>query len=1008
MSSYTRCAWHGVARASILGLLCCLLSFSAQAQIETGQLTGKVTDSAGAELSGAAITVKSLATASERATTTNSAGLYSLPNLQPGEYELTVAANGFLPGVRKFQVTVGTRNVLNFALKVAPANATPDAPVAIESSDLAVEQSSQTLATLVTQKQIRDLPTLTRNPYDLVLLAGNVAPLDPARRSSEVAINGQRAASINFLQDGQVNNSQFAGRAGQRVPLESVQEFSVVSGGLSPEYGRAAGGVVNVVTKSGTNDFHGTGFGFNRVSALSSKDFNSSANGLEKGTFTRNQYGYSIGGPAIKEKLFFFNATEWTKVRSRADVITIAPSSDLISASAETTRTYFGKYSLRTNLLADNDDNKDKLYTKSEIANLFPIIKGGSFDKLKSDRIVFGQVENRDPVDAGGGDPQDALQSVLRLDYNFSNKETVALRYGADRQTLFDGANSNSPWDGFNTGTRLQNDTFSLSLTQAHNARLTTQTRLAGNRLKFTQPLGGAGEAPGLYFFANTTPTIDGYQIVLPGYQTYGMARGNRAIPYGGPMNVYQVYQDGAYLWGKRTIRFGGQYNYTQDNRTNGSLQNSVQVLGNTGNFGQALDNLVKGKLYSFTGAIDPRGKGAGEVLALPAEAPNFTRGYRYHEAAAYANAAWRVRRNVTFNAGLRYEFFSVPHNRDKNLDSNFAFGTGANLFEQIRNGSAQLTARTDAKGFYQRDLNNYAPRVGFAWDVFGDGRTSVRGGYGIAFERAFDTASINLIQNSPGYAEVNLVAGQNVGGIDITDSNTGPFDDTGKLTLQQTRLTAIDQNLRTAYARFWNVSLQRELSRNLIASVDYSGSQGRDLYSLSNINRIGSGNVYLGDKCAAGQCTARLNRLYSDINYLTGGGASDYQGVTVGLDGRNFLTRGLLVSARYTWATAKDNLSSTLSEGSNNFNLGFLDPFNPALDRGYADFDMRHRVVVSGVWDIPYRPSFQPATITGYLYKHLLSELSLSGILSARSGTPFSVYDCTKSASNTCIRAIG
>jgi hypothetical protein len=485
-------------------LCVCLFLSSATAafaQIETGQLTGKVSNAAGAALPGVTIAVKAVETAAERKTISNSAGLYAVGNLQPGAYEITVTAKDFLPSVLKLQIAVGAREVFNFALETAPPNARPDAAQVIEGPDLAIQSVSQTLSTVITQKQIRDLPSLTRNPYDFVLLAGNVVPIDPIRRGNNtaVAINGQRASSVNFLQDGQVNNSQFAGSPGQRVPLESVQEFSVVSGGLSAEYGRAAGGVVNVVTKTGTNSFHGTAFGFNRVSALSSKDFNTSANGLEKGTFRRNQYGYSVGGPAIEDKLLFFNATEWTKVRSRADVISIAPSSDLISASAEATRAYFGKYGLRTGLPADNDDNKDKLYTKSEIAGLFPIIKGGSFDKLRSDRIVFGQVENRDPVDAGGGDPQDTLQSVVRIDYNFSNKETIALRYGTDRQTLFDGTNSNSPWNGFSTGTRLQNDTFSLSLTQAHNARLTTQTRLAGNRLKFTQPLGGAGEAGAVF-----------------------------------------------------------------------------------------------------------------------------------------------------------------------------------------------------------------------------------------------------------------------------------------------------------------------------------------------------------------------------------------------------------------------------------------------------------------------------------------------------------------------------
>jgi hypothetical protein len=176
----------------------------------------------------------------------------------------------------------------------------------------------------------------------------------------------------------------------------------------------------------------------------------------------------------------------------------------------------------------------------------------------------------------------------------------------------------------------------------------------------------------------------------------------------------------------------------------------------------------------------------------------------------------------------------------------------------------------------------------------------------------------------------------------------------------------------------------------------------------MSNVNRIGSGNVYLSDACTTGNCTARLNKQYADINLLNNDGSSTYHGVTVGLDSRNFLTRGLLFNARYTWATAKDNLSSTLSEGTNNFNFGFLDPFNPSLDRGYADYDIRHRAVISGVWDIPYTPNFKPSTITGLIYKHLFSGVSLSGIFSAQTGTPFSVYDCTKSASNICIRAIG
>lgn len=977
------------------------LAIAALAQIETGQITGTVTDATGAVLAGAVVEVKAVETASVRKAATNSNGIYVLPNLQPGVYEVKVLATGFAAKTQRLQVTVGSRNFLNWVL-TAGAATTPDPKQLTESAAVVVDITSQNVSTVISEKQIRDLPTLTRDPYDLVALSGNVSPGDPTGRGVGLAINGQRAASINFLQDGAVNNNQFSAQIGQRVPLESVQEFRVISGGLSAEYGRASGGIVNVVTKSGTSQFRGTAYGFNRVSALSSNSFDNNAKGLDKGVFTRNQYGYSIGGPAIAEKLFFFNSTEWTKVRSSAPVISIVPSSELIAASAETTRSYFGKFGLATALPANNDANKDTLYTKAEIANLFPIIKGGAFDKIKSDTVVFGQVVNHRPTDAGGGNPQNGLQSVVRLDYNFSNKETVALRLGTDRQNLFDGTNSFNPYSGFNTGAKLQNDNLSVSLTQAHSSRLITQTRLAVNRLRFDQPLGAAGSVPGLYFYGNTTPTIDGYDFALPGYST----QGSIALPFGGPQNVYQAYQDGTYLWSKHEFRFGGLYSYTQDNRTYGAYQNSVQVLGNT--FGQALDNLVKGKLYSFTGAINPRGKFPGDTLQLPAEAPNFTRSNRYHEAAAYLNDAWRIRRNVTLNLGVRYEFFSVPRNRNQSLDSNFYYGSGANLYEQIRNGKVELTASNATKGFYKSDLNNYAPRVGFAWDVFGDGKTSLRGGYGVAFDRVFDNAFASILQNPPSYAQIALLAGTNISGINITDSNTGPFDETGTLKIPQSNLTAIDPNLKTAYARFWNASLQREVAHNLIVSVDYSASEGRDLYAVSNFNRIGSGNVYLQDACTTGNCTARLNKQYADINILTNQGNSSYHGVTVGVDSRNFLTRGLLFNARYTWATAKDNLSSTLSEGRNNFNLGFLDPFNPSLDQGYADYDIRHRLVVSGVWDIPYKPNFTPSTITGYAYKHLLSGVSLSGILSAQTGTPFSVYDCTKSVNNVCMRAVG
>src|SRR5262245_53725406 len=294
-----------------------LLIVRGLAQTETGQITGKLTDPSGATIAGATVSIKSATTLSERRTTSNSQGIYVLPNLQPGVYEMTVAADGFSPVTRRLQVRFGSRNSINIALDVSgpSANKATDpsqkdkTPTVIEGSEIAVDLTAQTLSTVITEKQIRDLPTLTRNPYDLIALSGNVSPGEP-NRGAGLAINGQRASSVNFLLDGAVNNNQFSTQIGQRVPLESVQEFRVISGGLSAEYGRAAGGIVNVVTKSGASGYHGTAYGFNRVSGLSSNSFDNNAKGLEKGTFTRNQFGYSIGGPAIAEKLYFFNSTE--------------------------------------------------------------------------------------------------------------------------------------------------------------------------------------------------------------------------------------------------------------------------------------------------------------------------------------------------------------------------------------------------------------------------------------------------------------------------------------------------------------------------------------------------------------------------------------------------------------------------------------------------------------------------------------------------------------------------
>jgi hypothetical protein len=193
---------------------------------------------------------------------------------------------------------------------------------------------------------------------------------------------------------------------------------------------------------------------------------------------------------------------------------------------------------------------------------------------------------------------------------------------------------------------------------------------------------------------------------------------------FGGPQNLAQAYQDVNYSPGKHGLRFGGSYLHLQDNRTFGNAQNAKEILSlNT--LANALNNIVSGQLQAFTVAIDPQGKFPGDRIDLPVGPPSFSRNNRFNEFALYLNDSWRILHRVTLNLGLRYEYFGVQHNKDPRLDSNFYLGNGSTIFEQIRNGSVLLAPESPVGKLYKPDTNNFAPRIGFAWDVLGNGKTS-------------------------------------------------------------------------------------------------------------------------------------------------------------------------------------------------------------------------------------------------------------------------------------------
>jgi outer membrane receptor protein involved in Fe transport len=966
-----------------------LVSVWAFGQAESGTINGIVTDNTGAVVIGATVTATSVDTGLVRTTTTASAGEYAITNLPPKLYNVAIEAQGFQKYVHQIKVGVGSMNDVSAKLVVTGASTTVDVTGSAETA--VVNTENQTLSQTINSKQMVDLPTLTRNPYDLVATAGNVTEDNNSDRGAGYSINGARSADTDILLDGGENVDLFTATVGQSVPLDTVQEFSVLTNNFTAEYGRAGGGVVNVATKSGSNDFHGTLYEFNRLSALAANTYNNDANDIAKPGFTRNQFGYSIGGPIVKKKLFFFSGTEWTRIRSDSTITQsiIDPAFLALPKVNGATKAFFNDFGhLRPNLGVLQNVNWQQ-------AN------GGNCPAPLPCNAPFGQyVQYTVPSDSGGGFPQNTYSTVNRIDWNISDRNTLYARYALYSEDDFPGTVNASPYLGYDTGQTLFNHNVTINFTHVFTPNLVSSSKVVYNRLNNVSPLGLNPVGPTLYTSATALPALPGTNgsLVFPGYLENNPVG---AIPIGGPQNLYQFYEDLNWTKGKHQFKFGGEYIQTRDNRVFGAFENAVESLSSGGSISDAAANLVAGQLSQFQGASYPQGKfpcskdAAGNTivtpactLTLPVGSPAFGRNNRYNDGAWYVQDSWKVRPRLTLNLGLRWEYYGVQHNANPSLDSNFYLGSGSNLYQQVRNGTVQIANQSPVGGLWAKDTNNYAPRIGFAWDVFGDGSTSLRGGYGMGYERNFGNVTFNVIQNPPNYAVVSLVAGSDVPVLPIFTENSGPLAGTGTKALPGTSLRAVKQNLPTAYTQFWSASIDRQIMRNSVLSLEYSGSKGTGLYDIANLNDAGYGSAFLGDARAAN----RLNYQYTNINYRGGSGFSNYNGVNVKFSSNNLFNKGLQLLANYTWSHSIDNLSDTFSGGySSNYGLGYLNAFDPRLDKGSSDYDTRQRFVVSSVWDLPWMKHAS----NGFV-RQALGGWSMSPVFKVHSGYPFSIYDCT------------
>ena len=652
---------------------------------------------------------------------------------------------------------------------------------------------------------------------------------------------------------------------------------------------------------------------------------------------------------------------------------------------------------------------------------------------LLASQPVFDVATFKVNADAGGDVPQNTYRLTGRLDYSLDANTQMFFRYARDFENQFPGsataaptgsAGAYTPYAQYDEGTGVADQSFLYSISHAFNSRLINDTKISFSRINLVGTYNNALTfTPNLILTNGATDPTNGALLQMPGLLNF--ADGAGGLPVGGPINTIQFEHDLSWTKGRHNMRFGGQFTYIQVNYTYGAYNQAVELMGGT--LAQGISNLVNAggdkntsgafasPVQQFTNRVNPLGAfpcvanpdGSLQVTAActvtpPLSPPNSSRSYRYKDWALYAQDSFRLAPRLTLNYGLRYEHYGSQHDVDPSLDSNFYFGPGTNIEQQVRTGQVQIADKSSIGQFWAPSWGTAAPRVGFAYDLFGDGKTSLRGGFGLSYERNFGNVTFNASFNPPASAAISAICVNfSTCPYLLSNNDLGPLGVAGAAPqgLPPVDIRMPDPNIRTAQTQFWSLDLQREVARNTIIDIGYSGAHGVHLYDVENINQVGAAQFYLGTPSSfaafpgcPSPCLTRPNQQYSNINMRGSLGTSSYDGLNFKFQTQNIRSSGLSLIANYTWSHSLDDLSSTFSDslqgGSEDIgSLGYTDPFNPKLDWGSSDYNVTQRAVISPIWAIPW---FKGGRGLG----EALGGWTVSGIFTARTGTPFSIYD--------------
>lgn len=897
---------RGVVRTAVvaMGLL---VAAPAWAQNVGGSLRGTVTDATGQALAGARVVVHNVGTGDVRELVTDVEGRYHAPLLPPGEYEVKTSQTGFTSVDRRgIRLNVGQDAVVNVTLEIGRISE----EVVVDTDVSRVNLTSGSVSGLVGEKEIRDLPLNGRSFQQLALLQPGVQAALAAGndviggRTPKISINGARPEQNNFLLDGtdinNVYNKTPGSAAGVLLGVEAVLEFQVLTNAYSAEFGRSSGGVINAVTRSGTNSYRGSVFEFHRNSALDARNFFDPP-GNPKPDFTRNQFGAVLGGPLKKDRTFFFVAYEGLVERLGVTGVTAVPDDNA-----------------RRGILPGGRTVPLHPAIPAYIDLLFPRANGRSLGGGAAE-YLFSDTQ-----------PTSEHYFQARIDHRLSPKDTLFLRVTHDRGDV-DRIPADKPPINLqlertrNTYiTAEQQHTFSGGLLNLLRVGLNRSVSLADNQRTIDIP-----------------PSMSWIPGDPFGYLTIrGMVSemaGDFRLPRDDRLNNWQASNSLIWTRGRHSARLGVQAQYLQFN------QHTTSQVGGIVNFAN-LENFLQGRAlsvdFAVPGKIDP------------------DRRYRQWLFAAYVQDDIRLSNRLSANLGLRYEFVTTPTEADGKISN-------------LRNVTdSELTVGDPWHG--NPSLKNFAPRLGVAWDPLGDGKTSVRGGFGLFYDQIlpkyyFFSGSLNppftTRTSLPNPPFPNVIAN---------------FNSNARISAQ---LQTVDYDLQTPYIMQFNFNVQRALPGDFDVTVGYVGSRGKNLLRLGDANLaresiVDGRKVYLTG--------GRRNPNFAGIWQRVTDAESFYNSLQVAVQKR--YAHGWRAQLSYTFSRSVDDSSGINSQDFSNVVQYGMDWYDPISDRGLSAFDARHNLTFNWTWDLPVARSSHG------LAAALFKGWQLNNITTLRSGHPFTV----------------